>query len=190
MKEKNIIDIIVGFFIGLVAAFGALVISIFSLAINHYCYVIEYPGTTVVMDKKQKIERIRFTIDEKHAGGHHLPLFVRYDGSVLKLDASTTVEEISAFVKASGCRYSIRRSMELGDRRGGRDFQYDFDLGALDFYSANGRTLCGITIRNHSQMPPFEIASADGSPFVFPLTREKVERLLGKARDIRRSYPK
>ena len=192
MKKTHFdIEILVRFAAGIAAGIAAALVAlaIFILcAIFASCHqVMEYPGTTVIMNKDRSIGNIDFEIRDRDpaggtagtaAGNRHLPLYLRFAGRKLKLDAATTVDEVIAFVRESQCRCVVTRHFRSGEHP--RD-TYWFDFEVLWLHSGNGKTLSSIRILNKAAATEVvRIETADGRPFVFPLDRSKVEELLGK----------
>ena len=182
MKIKYILF---GVFLGIVAEATVGLVFFYLLPTwGEHHYIMAYKGTSVWLDKDKKIRDIEFRTIENP----HLPLFVRYGDSVLKLDASTTVEEVLDFVRD----HRLGASVEHWEKSpGGRTSHKccSIRFSPLSVESDNGRTLSRITIYSCNprffESFPLWVRTA-GGVFIFPLERGNVEKLLGKKYELYR----
>lgn len=189
------INLIIGILVGIGVTLSAITVFLLVAFANSYDCIMEYPRTDgsyteVLMGKKGKTVRLV----EFHAKNNpQLPLFVSCFGQSLKLDASTTSDEVQKYLDGINAKYSVEHRQKFGNG-GMTKNNCEFYFSAIRLFFDDGKTLSRIEIWNRHYYPDndyfAEVKTSSGRWFVFPLTREHLEELLGKEYNFRKRVRK
>jgi len=170
----------VGFLLGMLTGMSAAALYFLILPMRgEYHYVMEYPHTSVRLDKNRKIREIEFRVMENP----HLPLYVSIHDRVLKLGDTTDLEEVRDLLRRNHRDWWCWERQKFPDRgKPKRDLSLWCALFRIE--SDNGKTPSRITLcpsyTYGEEWTPIVRIAPGGRPFVFPLDRNNVEALLGK----------
>ena len=111
----------------------------------------------------------------------------------MKLDAATTSDEVQKYLDSIKAKYSVERRQEFGNGVTTKN-NCEFYFSAIRLFFDDGKTLSRVEIWNRRYYPGndyfAEVKTSSGRTFVFPLTREHLEELLGKDYDFGKHFPK